>query len=59
MAQIVETLRLQHEHPEREQYAWDSLQEDGYNCSRLWLIKEYDSAFLFGMELMPDEDNED
>ena len=47
MARIVDTLRLQHQHPERLHFAMDAMKEHGYKTWQLQLLKELGNSFVY------------
>ena len=56
MAIIIDALKLQNEHPERLQIAWDAIKDDGlYDCKSLTLVKDLGDAYVFKMEVEKEE----
>lgn len=60
MAKIVDILKLQHEHPERLQYAEDGMRDFGYKTWHLQLLKELDDSYVYKIiDAVSEEDEYD
>lgn len=60
MVKIVDILKLQHEHPERLQFAEDGMRDFGYKTWRLQLLKELGDAYVYKiMDAVSEEDEYD
>lgn len=47
MAKIVETIKLQHQHPERLQVAMEAMKKHGYKSCNLMLLKELEDSYVY------------
>lgn len=60
MAKIVDILKLQHEHPERLQYAEDGMRDFDYKTWHLQLLKELDDSYVYKIvDAVSEEDEYD